>query len=530
MRERKKRKMSRNGKKRRSFCSILMISFLLFLLPPILITNVSGGDNNNETTKDNKVVIYFFWGQGCPHCAKERLFLENLQEKYPQLEVKKFETWHNQENALFFIKMAEAYGTKASGVPTTFIGNNHIVGYGSDEITGKKIEELVKGCIEEGCINPIEKLSLKREICMHIFIKSTCPQCQEIMPYLNNLGDRYNIELNIYDILNESNKRLYEKFKEIYNAKGSEGYPTIFIGDKYLVGNKAVKEHLEREIKNCLEKTCPCPTKKIKLQIPHLPGPSEFTPEESKLIDLPIFGKINAEKISLPLLTIIIAALDGFNPCAIWVLCFLLTLLIYAKSRFKILLIGGIFVITSGAIYFLFMAAWLNFFLFVGYFNIMKLIIALIALIAGGINIKDFFFFKKGGLSLTIPDSAKPKLYKKMRNLVKASQLPSIIIGTIFLAIFVNFIELLCTLGLPAIYTRILTLNNLPILTYYLYLLLYNIVYVIPLGTIVLIFAYTLGKRKFTEKEGRILKLISGLLMSLLGIIMLFKPELLMFG
>jgi cytochrome c biogenesis protein CcdA len=159
----------------------------------------------------------------------------------------------------------------------------------------------------------------------------------------------------------------------------------------------------------------------------------------------------------------------------------------------------------------------------------MRIIIAIIAITAGLINIKELFWFKKG-VSLTISDKQKPKLFEKMRKIIHEQSTAIAIIGTIALAIFVNFIELLCTAGLPAVYTNILTLNNLPWLSYYLYLLLYNIVYIIPLFIIVLVFVFTMGRHKFTEKQGKILKLISGILMLLLGLIMLIRPELLNFA
>jgi hypothetical protein len=189
-------------------------------------------------------------------------------------------------------------------------------------------------------------------------------------------------------------------------------------------------------------------------------------------------------------------------------------------------LIGGVFVFFSGFIYFLFMAAWLNLFLLLGHLVIITRIAGAIALIIAVINIKDFFFFQKG-ISLSISEKAKPKLFERMRNLLKSPSSASMITGTIVLAVAANTYELLCTAGFPMVFTRVLTLNNLSTLQYYLYLILYNIVYVIPLIAIVLIFTVTLGTKKLTEWQGRILKLVSGLMMFLLGLILVIKPALL---
>ncbi|MCJ7484019.1 MAG: hypothetical protein MUO31_13755, partial [Thermodesulfovibrionales bacterium] len=204
----------------------------------------------------------------------------------------------------------------------------------------------------------------------------------------------------------------------------------------------------------------------------------------------------------------------------------LLGLLIHAQSRKKMFLIGSVFVFFSGFIYFLFMAAWLNLFLVMGQVEIITKIAGSVAVVIAAINIKDFFIFKKG-VSLTIPDSAKPKLFDRMRKLLKSSSVVSILIGTAVLAIAANAYELLCTAGFPMVFTRILTLNNLSSAWYYLYLVLYNIIYVIPLSTIVIIFTITLGKKHLTEHQGRLMKLVSGTMMLALGGVLLLNPAVL---
>jgi len=235
-------------------------------------------------------------------------------------------------------------------------------------------------------------------------------------------------------------------------------------------------------------------------------------------------GQLEAADFSLPALTLIIAGLDAFNPCAFFVLLFLLSLLVHARDRNKMLLVGGVFVFFSGLIYFLFMAAWLNVFLILEELRYVTLGAGIVAVAVALINIKDFFWFK-AGVSLTIPDRAKPLLYQRMRNLVAAARWPSVLAGTAALAIVANAYELLCTAGFPMVYTRILTLRGLPALDYYLWLALYNLVYVVPLAVIVAVFTFTLGGRKLQEEEGRLLKLVSGNMMLGLGLTLLFAPQ-----
>ena len=241
-------------------------------------------------------------------------------------------------------------------------------------------------------------------------------------------------------------------------------------------------------------------------------------------LSVPVFGTIDAGTLSLPLFTLAIASLDAFNPCAFFVLLFLLSLMVHARSRPRMLLVGGTFVFFSGLVYFLFMAAWLNLFLVVGGAPWVTLIAGLVALTIGVINVKDFFLFRQGP-SLSIPDGAKPGLFKRMRGLLGAENLGTMMIGTVTLALAANSYDLLCTAGFPMVYTRVLTLNALSGWEYYGWLVAYNLIYVLPLLAIVLLFTFTLGARKLSERQGLVLKLLSGTMMVGLGLVMLFAPE-----
>ncbi len=234
---------------------------------------------------------------------------------------------------------------------------------------------------------------------------------------------------------------------------------------------------------------------------------------------------------SLPVLTIILGGLDSFNPCAFFILIFLLNLLLYARSRKRMILIGGIFILFSGVLYAVFMFVLLGLLLTLHQYLIFITIIAgSIALILGVMNIKDFFFYKKGA-SLSIPDSKKPGIYKQMRSLVKNPKLTASIIGTIILAATINFYELLCTLGLPWVFTTrledLLNSNQITLSEVSTYIIFYNIVYVIPLILIVLLFIITLGKRKLSEWHGQIMKLETGIMLTSFGLIFLFDYKLL---
>jgi len=252
--------------------------------------------------------------------------------------------------------------------------------------------------------------------------------------------------------------------------------------------------------------------------LPDLPQAS------SDAITLKYFGELHWKQIGMPAFTIAVGLIDGFNPCAMWVLLFLLSLLVNLGNRWKILAVAGTFVFISGAAYFLFMTGWLSVMQYAGMLPWVQRALGMMGVVVGVIHIKDFFAFKQG-VSLSIPDSAKPKLYERMRRVVHAETVFAAILGASVLAVLVNFIELLCTAGLPAMYTQVLTMQQLPAWENFLYLLLYIMAYMFDDSIMVALAVITLGKRKLQEKGGRMLKLVSGAVILALGVVMIFKPE-----
>jgi hypothetical protein len=241
-------------------------------------------------------------------------------------------------------------------------------------------------------------------------------------------------------------------------------------------------------------------------------------------VDLPWIGRVDAASLSLPILTVLIAGMDAFNPCAFFVLLFLLSLLVHQKDRSRMLIIGGVFVLFSGLMYFAFMAAWLGLFRMMGSLPWVTGAAGALALVIGLVNIKDYFAFKQG-VSLSIPEARKADIFQRARRILNADSLPAMLAATVLLAIAANFYELLCTAGFPMVYTRLLTLHAPDPAQHYFYLALYNLIYILPLLLIVLAFVGTLGARKLSEREGRLLKLLSGLMMLGLGILLLAAPE-----
>lgn len=353
-------------------------------------------------------------------------------------------------------------------------------------------------------------------VTLYFFWGEGCPHCERARPFLEELKRNYpGLRVKECEVLKhrENIPRLMEMAKACNQE--ATGVPTFIIGNHMVSGFTAeTPVELEQLVKSALAGAAA--------------GHAGQKPPSASVeaITIPLIGRVDTSRFSLPVFTIVIAGLDSFNPCAFFVLFFLLSLLIHAHSRSRMLLIGGVFVIFSGVVYFVFMAAWLNLFLLTGTLPAVTMAAGVIALVVAAINIKDFFFFEQG-ISLVIPEEKKPKLFARMRNLLRADSLLAMVAGTAVLALAANSYELLCTAGFPMVYARMLTLQHLSTLGYYGYLAFYNVVYIIPLAVIVAIFTITLGSRKLTEWQGRILKLVSGVMMLGLGLVLLINPALL---
>jgi uncharacterized membrane protein HdeD (DUF308 family) len=352
------------------------------------------------------------------------------------------------------------------------------------------------------------------QVQLYFFWTATCPHCQEARPFIETIpASRPWITLHSMELTRHPEyARQYQQMATQLGQAAAYVPALLFCSEMHTGWDRAETSGAE-----LLQRLDACYASALAGNL------SPVTPELEKL-SVPILGEVYLKDFSLPLLTITIAALDAFNPCAFFVLLFLLSLLVHQKSRKRMLTIGGIFVLFSGLMYFAFMAAWLNLFQLLGNLLWVTLAAGVLAMFIGAISIKDFFAFHKG-ITLSIPESRKPDIYRRARAIITAENFKTMIAATVFLAIAANFYELLCTVGFPMVYTRLLTLSELPPLGRYLYLALYNLIYVIPLVLIVLAFVHSMGARKMTEREGRLLKLLSGVMMFELGALLLIAPE-----
>jgi glutaredoxin/threonine/homoserine/homoserine lactone efflux protein len=346
---------------------------------------------------------------------------------------------------------------------------------------------------------------------LEVFVRAGCPHCEAAKEFLTELQhERPSLRVAIHDVGEDAAAR--QRLATLVAERGMTaiGVPTFLIGTELIVGFRS-RDTTGTEIRARLDRLSPTTA----------PRPT------AESIQTRWFGELRVKELGLPLFTIAIGLLDGFNPCAMWVLLFLLSLLVNLHDRAKMALIAGTFVVVSGVLYFAFMAAWLNVFLLIGLSRPVQVGLGGIALFVGAVNVKDFYTMESG-ISLSIPDSAKPGLYTRVRRILQAENLAGALLSIVILAGLVNLIELLCTAGFPALYTQILTLQQMPSWEYYGYLGLYNVAYIFDDSVMVTIAVVTLSRRRLQEREGRWLKLVSGVVMVGLGALLLMKPDWLM--
>ena len=358
----------------------------------------------------------------------------------------------------------------------------------------------------------------QQQVQLYFFWGQSCPHCIAAHPHVSAIPEaRPWVTLHELEVSRDSeNARRFRELVEADAAGRRAGVPAfMFCGEMHFgwdsdeTTGAMLRERLDA-----------CRMRELSGQPLAMPMPDVV----SETIAIPLVGTIDAASLSLPMLTLVLAGLDAFNPCAFFVLLFLLSMMAHQKSRARMLIIGGIFVAISGLMYFAFMAAWLNVFQIFGHLAWVTLAAGVLAVFVGIVNVKDFFWFERG-FTLSISESNKTDIFHRARTILATDRLPAMIVATLLLAVAANFYELLCTAGFPMVYTRILTLAEPSSLARYFWLAAYNLIYIVPLAAIVVIFSRTLGARKLTGREGRLLKLMSGSMMLGLGALLLLVPE-----
>lgn len=351
------------------------------------------------------------------------------------------------------------------------------------------------------------------------FFHSQCPHCQKQKKFNPYLKTKYpELHWAEYDTAIQANNRLFAEFVQRNGLDQRQmGVPLTSIGPYVILGfdrRETTGAALERAIQAYLQN-----------------DPSLFKKEdgyrtEKQTVELPLLGEIKYTDYSLFSLAVVLGLVDGFNPCAMWVLVYLISIILTLNSRKKIWLLVGTFVGASGVLYFLFMTAWLNAFLFLGYLPVLTLLIGLVAVGTGILNIREYMQ-TKGELVCKIGDAQSKK--KTMNRIDQIAQAP-ISLFTIFniivLAFVINSIEFACSAALPAIFTHALSLKALPAIQHYAYILLYDFFFMLD-DLIIFSLAVLAVNTDLGQRYAKYCKIIGGIVILLLGGIMVFRPGLL---
>lgn len=373
----------------------------------------------------------------------------------------------------------------------------------------------------------------EKEINAYLFWGEGCPHCKQekewFEEYLKNNKD---VQLHKFEIYNSiENAKNLNEIQKMLGDEGS-GIPYLVIGNNSIVGFS--KDYTPEEIKNTINyyKNVPYKDKVgIKLGIVEDDGSEDtgvkYTGDGN--INLPLFGKKDAKKISVLLSAAFIGLVDGFNPCAMWILIFLISMLLGMKNKKRMWALGITFLVSSAAVYFLFLLSWLNLSIFLNKILYIRVAISYIALVLGVVAIVKFFLKKDDGCEV-VDKKKRKKIIHAIEKIIKEKSFILALLGIVILASAVNIIELMCSLGLPVMFTQILAINDVSMPLQIVYSLIYVIFFLLDDLIVFIIAMKTLEIKAISNKFGKYSHLIGGIIMLIIGLLILYKPEWLMFN
>lgn len=388
----------------------------------------------------------------------------------------------------------------------------------------------------------IPNTKAEENIRLYLFHSDTCNHCKAENEWLDEIKDDYpNLDIVRYEInSNVMNYNFYLKVLEKTGINTGGAVPFTIIGTDYYVGfgsdakNRIVKSIEKFSNGNYTDVISMVKNDEdvSKIKYNQKDTSSNTNNSSDYIRNIPLLGDVNVKEVSLPLISIVIGFVDGFNPCAMWVLLFLIGMLFNMKDKKKMWILGIVFLATSALVYLAIMLAWLKVAVSFNTSRILKLLIALVALIAGAINIRSYIKErnKKDDGCEVVDDKKRKKIFSRIKKITTEKKFILSIVGIMALAISVNLVELACSAGLPLIFTQILALNNLNTLQYGFYLFLYLLFFLIDDIVVFAIAMKTLDIKGISSKYGKYSHLIGGIFMLLIGLLMIFKPEWLMFN
>lgn len=395
-------------------------------------------------------------------------------------------------------------------------------------------------CLFSFC-NVVNAVSEKNLVNIYLFHSYTCKHCKEEIKLLDELEKEYdNIKVYKYEVNENGNGELLKNISEIMGSKVT-GTPYTIIGNKVFSGYDY--ENSKGRFKGAIEyyskygyedkvgeyiSSIPLPSYKVKDTDPDV---DEYINDYiSYKVKLPLIGEVKLKNLTLPLVTVVIGLADGFNPCAMWVLLFLISMLIGMKDKKRMWILGSTFLLISALIYLIFMMSWLNLANLLISVVWVRVIIAIVSLVGGIINLRGYIKHRKVSGCDVVDDKKRNKIITRIKKFTTEKNFWLAILGVIVLAISVNVVELACSAGLPVMFIEILSLNNLTAIEEIIYIVLYMLFFLLDDFVVFVIAMTTLSLTGVSSKYGNLSKLIGGILMLFIGLLLMFKPEWIMFN
>jgi hypothetical protein len=380
-----------------------------------------------------------------------------------------------------------------------------------------------------------------RGVDVYLFWAYGCPHCDREIAFLKRLeAEEPRLRVHYFEVSRDAaNQRAFAAVAERFTPD-DPAVPLTVVGDAAMVGyatDETSGAALRQRISFCLANGCPDTVGPLVLASgggnPDAGAARRSGGDAPRMIppviSVPFLGEVRTADFSLPALTIVLGAIDGFNPCAMWVLVFLIGLLLGMEDRFRMWVLGTAFIAGSALVYFLFMAAWLNFLLFIGAVVWVRAAVGLVALGGGFYYLREYFQNPDAVCKVTAPQ-ARRRIFETLRKLATESRFWLALAGIVALAFAVNLVELLCSAGIPAVYTQVLALSNLPVWQYYAYLALYILVFMLDDLFVFVVAMKTLQVTGATTRYVRYSHLAGGVVLLAIGALLLLRPEWLMFG
>ncbi len=373
----------------------------------------------------------------------------------------------------------------------------------------------------------LEVQAQDKEVHLYYFHAQGCSTCALEEAFLDALIEEdSSLILHSYEIaFDKDNQAFVEEISELLPTEITMT-PSLVIGQKVIVGfvegttDQVIVDEIDYAKNNVI--------KDVIGEVLGIVDVSDAQLQESSVVTLPFFGKVEAKSISLPILAVVIGALDGFNPCAMWVLLLLISMLFHIEERWKRYFLGFIFLATTAIMYLFFMVSWLNITLLFGTLSWIRLLIAVIALIGGAYNIHRYLTTKAG--CEVMDDKQRKKVSTRLKQIAKEPVFALAVVGIIVLAISVNLVEMICSAGLPVLFTQVLSLNHLNFIETSIYMLIYIFFFILDDVVIFILAMKTSELTGMSTKYARTAHLVGGILMIAIAILMVLRPEWLMFN